>query len=96
MEGNHKYVFLGEMAELGKESEREHSQLVDLVKSLNFEKVIFVGKNFLSLLGSLPQGYFESSSDAATWVKGQKISGATILIKGSRSSKMEVVLDSIM
>lgn len=95
MEGNHKLVFLGEMAELGKESEEEHRQLVDLVKSLNFEKVIFVGKKFSSLLTSLSAGYFESSAEAASWIKDQKISGATILIKGSRSSKMETVLESI-
>ena len=95
MEGKHKIVFLGEMAELGKESEQEHRQLVDLVKSFNFEKVIFVGKNFSSLITSLPAGYFESSSDAASWIKNQNPTGATILIKGSRSSKMEVVLDSI-
>jgi len=95
MEGKHKLVFLGEMAELGKESEQEHKQLVDLVKSLNFEKVVFVGKKFSSLISSLPAGYFDSSSDAASWTKDQQISGATILIKGSRSSKMEVVLDSL-
>jgi len=95
MEGKHKLVFLGEMAELGKESEQEHKQLVDLVTSLNFEKVIFVGKKFSALLNSQPNGYFESSAEAASWMKNQKISGATILIKGSRSSKMEVVMDSI-
>jgi len=95
MEGKHKVVFLGEMAELGNESEQEHKHLVDLVKSLNFEKVIFVGKKFSSLLNSQPVGYFESSTDAASWIRDQKISGATILIKGSRSSKMEVVLESL-
>jgi len=83
------------MAELGIESEPEHKQLVDLVTGLNFEKVIFVGKKFSSFLNSQTNGYFESSSDAAGWIKNQKISGATILIKGSRSSKMEVVLDAI-
>jgi UDP-N-acetylmuramoyl-tripeptide--D-alanyl-D-alanine ligase len=95
MEGKHKLVFLGEMAELGKESEQEHQQLVDLVKSLNFEQVIFVGKKFSTFISSLPAGYFDSSSDAASWTKNQRISGATILIKGSRSSRMEVVLDSL-
>jgi UDP-N-acetylmuramoyl-tripeptide--D-alanyl-D-alanine ligase len=95
MEGKNKLVFLGEMAELGNESDHEHKQLVDLVKSLNFEKVIFVGKKFSSLLNFQPTGYFESSSDAASWIKNQQITGATILIKGSRSSKMEVVLESL-
>jgi UDP-N-acetylmuramoyl-tripeptide--D-alanyl-D-alanine ligase len=95
MEGNHKLVFLGEMAELGKESEQEHKQLIDLVKSLKFEKVILVGKKFSTLIDAMPGVYFDSSADAARWTKEQQISDATILIKGSRSSKMELVLESI-
>jgi len=95
MEGKHKVVFLGEMAELGNESEQEHKQLVDLVKSMNFEKVILVGQKFSPHISALPASYFLSSADAAQWTKDQNIRDATILIKGSRSSKMEVVLDSI-
>ena len=95
MEGKHKVVFLGEMAELGNESEQEHRQLVDLVKSMNFEKVILVGQKFSPHISALPASYFLSSADAAQWTKDQNIKDATILIKGSRSSKMEVVLDSI-
>jgi UDP-N-acetylmuramoyl-tripeptide--D-alanyl-D-alanine ligase len=95
MEGKHKIVFLGEMAELGNESEQEHRHIADLLKSADFEKIILVGKIFSTLSLSLSANYFNSSEEAAGWTKDQKITGATILIKGSRSSKMEAVLASI-
>jgi UDP-N-acetylmuramoyl-tripeptide--D-alanyl-D-alanine ligase len=95
MEGTHKIVFLGEMAELGKESGQEHRHIGDLLRKYNFEKIILVGKNFSEVSSGLQAGYFSSSEEAAVWAKGQKISDAVILIKGSRSSKMEMVLDSL-
>jgi len=95
MEGKHKIVFLGEMAELGNESEQEHRHIAELLKRADFEKIILVGEKFSALSSSLPANYFNSSEEAAGWTKDQKISGATILIKGSRSSKMEAVLASI-
>ena len=95
MEGQNKIVFLGEMAELGNESEREHLQIAELLGSMKFKKVILVGDNFAKRPAVLPAEYFSSSSEAANWAKSQNISDATILIKGSRSSKMEVVLESL-
>jgi UDP-N-acetylmuramoyl-tripeptide--D-alanyl-D-alanine ligase len=95
MEGSNKIVFLGEMAELGKESEDEHRHVAELLSKFNFENIVLVGKNFSALSASIGALYFDSSPEAARWAKDQKIAGATILIKGSRSSKMENVLDSI-
>ncbi|CAN5518062.1 UDP-N-acetylmuramoyl-tripeptide--D-alanyl-D-alanine ligase [soil metagenome] len=95
MEGKHKIVFLGEMAELGNESEQEHRRIAELLMRADFEKIILVGEKFSALSSSLPSNYFNSSEEAAAWARDQKISGATILIKGSRSSKMEAVLTSI-
>lgn len=95
MEGQHKIVFLGEMAELGHESSQEHKHIGELLGKFNFEKVILVGKNFSEVSAQLSSGYFPTSEDAANWVKQQQIADAIILIKGSRSSKMELVLDSL-
>jgi len=95
MEGKNKIVFLGEMAELGNESEAEHNNIVSMLKRFGFEKIILVGKNFSKGHESLPALYFPTSSEAAQWTQTQKISDATILIKGSRSTKMEAVLESL-
>jgi UDP-N-acetylmuramoyl-tripeptide--D-alanyl-D-alanine ligase len=95
MDGKRKYVFLGEMAELGSESKEEHGRLVEMLGKEAFEKIILVGKNFAEYSSSLPAEYFETSAEAARWAAGQSISGALVLIKGSRSSKMEAVLESL-
>ncbi len=95
MEGKHKIVFLGEMAELGDESRKEHQNIIELLRQFYFEKIILVGKKFFELSPILIAEYFPTSTDAALWAKTQKISEATILIKGSRSSQMEKVMESI-
>ena len=95
MEGRNKMVFLGEMAELGEESEQEHKRIIELLNGYQFDKVVLVGKNFSGLASNLQADYFPASTDVADWIKNQKISEATILIKGSRSSKMEAVLEGL-
>ncbi len=95
MESNHKIIFLGEMAELGKESEAEHRQISELLQKIDIEKIILVGKKFTDISASFPAVYFNSSAEATVWAKDQKIEDALILIKGSRSSKMEAVLEAL-
>ncbi len=95
MEGRHKMVFLGEMAELGEESEQEHKRIAELLKNYQFGKVVLVGEKFSKLASGLTADYFPSSTAVADWIKSRKIAKATILIKGSRSSKMEAVLEGL-
>lgn len=95
MEGAHKMVLIGEMAELGKESEYEHRRIVELLKNSPFEKIILVGENFSSLSEKVNADYFSTSALAAAWLKEKRIDNYTILIKGSRSSKMEALLEGL-
>jgi UDP-N-acetylmuramoyl-tripeptide--D-alanyl-D-alanine ligase len=95
MPGQHKVVFIGDMAELGDESDEEHRRISELIGSLHFEKVILVGKNFQKYSANLTGGYFEDSAQAATWVKNHPLAESNILIKGSRSMKMEKVFEAI-
>jgi len=61
MEGNNKILMLGGMMELGEESIKEHAGIVDLIASNNWNKVVLVGKDYLTL----PSGviHFNSSLD---------------------------------
>ena len=43
--------------------------------------------------GSTEIGWFASSDDLASWIGSHKITGAYVLIKGSRSTKMEKCID---
>jgi len=91
MEGEDKMLILGGMMELGKESLSEHQALVELIKKYPWKNVVLVGGDF----NKISHGYlnFENSLQAREWFSNQKISDASILIKGSRSTQMEKVLE---
>jgi len=89
-------VMLGDMFELGAASAKEHVAIAEMVSTLKFDLVLFVGPNFKSTRVLPNAYYFLNSNEAAQWIGEQKLSGFNILIKGSRSSKMEVVLNSIV
>jgi UDP-N-acetylmuramoyl-tripeptide--D-alanyl-D-alanine ligase len=55
--------------------------------------VILVGKEFDGIVHSYK--HFQTSAEAATYVKEHQPANAAILIKGSRGSKMEVLLDAL-
>jgi len=88
-------VLLGDMFELGESSAKEHQSIANLIASFNFDLVVLVGPFFKSTSEINNAHYFENSNEAAIWIKAQNLSGCNILIKGSRGSKMEVVLDAL-
>jgi len=88
-------IILGDMLELGTESNREHQLIIELIKSKNFLNVILVGKYFSSLSNIQGAKLFENSDDAFTWLKQQSIINSRILIKGSRGIKLEKLVDAL-
>jgi UDP-N-acetylmuramoyl-tripeptide--D-alanyl-D-alanine ligase len=90
-----KIVFLGEMSELGKESASEHLAIVALIEQLNFESVVLVGEWFQKHADRINATWFASSDQAAQWAKEKNIQNASLLIKGSRSVKMEKVMEGL-
>ncbi len=90
-----KVICLGDMAELGEESDNEHLRIVERLMEIPYQQLILVGKYFGKLSGQLPCEHFMDAEAAAAWIKGHPISGKTILIKGSRSAKMEKILEVI-
>ncbi|MHA4808837.1 UDP-N-acetylmuramoyl-tripeptide--D-alanyl-D-alanine ligase [Flavitalea flava] len=93
--GNGKILILGAMAELGPESLEEHRQIVDLIGQYPWQQVILVGGDFQRI--DHPYLRFENSLEAGGWLNGflqqPRETGIYMLIKGSRSMKMEQVLD---
>jgi UDP-N-acetylmuramoyl-tripeptide--D-alanyl-D-alanine ligase len=87
-----KVLILGAMAELGPESVNEHRAIVDLIGKYTWQQVALVGGDFLKL--QHPYLSFANSRDAGHWLKGAGLREAWLLIKGSRSSKMEEALDN--
>jgi UDP-N-acetylmuramoyl-tripeptide--D-alanyl-D-alanine ligase len=91
----YKIIALGEMLELGIESEQEHLRIGQLIKETNPQQIILVGSNFKNVAASLNANYFENSVQATEWLKANLPKSFTILIKGSRGSKMEKLLEAI-
>ena len=86
-----KLLILGAMAELGPESLAEHQAITELIGQYKWQDVVLVGGDFQKL--EHPYKRFANSEEAKTWFKAVGIKGSYILIKGSRSSKMEEVLN---
>jgi UDP-N-acetylmuramoyl-tripeptide--D-alanyl-D-alanine ligase len=86
-----KILILGAMAELGKESVHEHQQIISLINKFKWDEVILVGENFNNL--SHPYKKFSSSNEAKEWFKNQHFQNTFFLVKGSRSTQMENIID---
>jgi len=89
-----KMLWLGGMKEMGDAQDAEHRALVNLVNSTGpWSTVVLVGEEFR---GMQEQHYwFADSAAAAEWVQANPPGGATVLIKGSRGSRMERMLDAV-
>jgi len=97
-----KVLVLGDMLELGADSLKEHSAIVELALSLNAEKVLFVGGEFKAAVAQLDKdggfdgrrvSLFEDSVALRDWLVQNGLQGATILIKGSRGTRLERIFD---
>lgn len=87
-----KIVILGDMFELGKDSENEHQRIIDLLQNKNFKQVILVGKDFFKIQKDKNYLTFNTNEEAATHLKNQNLKGNTILIKGSRGMQLETLV----
>jgi UDP-N-acetylmuramoyl-tripeptide--D-alanyl-D-alanine ligase len=91
--GTHKLLWLGAMKEMGKDEAKEHEELAAWARSGNWDQILLVGHEFEPFsAGSL---WFEDSAKAAAYIAGNKPENALILIKGSRGSKMELLLEAL-
>lgn len=88
--GGGKVLILGAMAELGPESLAEHRQIVDLIGQYAWKDVLLVGGDFQRI--DHPYLGFDNALQARDWLQRAGLHHAYILIKGSRSMKMEEAL----
>lgn len=88
-----KIALLGDMLELGNDSLVEHVAVIQKALSLGLNSICFVGAEFGKALESQSNTenlkWFANSQDLAEWLSQQNISGATVLVKGSRGTRME-------
>ena len=87
-------LILGDMRELGKDSEKEHKTIVGLIKELQFHDVILVGSEFKKTAGS-DFMTFNDVDELLAYINDNVITGKKILIKGSNSIHLEKIVKSL-
>lgn len=103
VEASEKIALLGDMLELGEDSQTEHVTVIKKALSSGLDMICLVGTEFGQALDSLKDDrlsgetvkWFADSQTLATWLEGQDINGATVLIKGSRGTRMEKTVQSL-
>lgn len=88
-----KILWLGGMKEMGDDEAKEHKELVDLINEYQWVQVILVGPEFSGI--SHNYIHFNTSEEAANYVRKNKPDNASILVKGSRSTKMEAMIEEL-
>ena len=86
MEVGRKMAIIGQMGELGAESEAEHHRLVTDLEEAGFDEVWLVGDNFKDI--ACPFRKFHDVEEVKAAIKAQQPEGCYILIKGSNAVKL--------
>jgi UDP-N-acetylmuramoyl-tripeptide--D-alanyl-D-alanine ligase len=82
---------LGAMRELGEYSHLEHQNIVNMLAERKAENVFLVGEEYMQTTSPYP--VYESVEMLHKYLEEQPIKGKNILLKGSRSTQMEKLLD---
>lgn len=91
MDVQHKVLILGDMFELGDQSESEHQQIINLLGKYEFERVILVGARFAATQNTYE--CYQNADELLAYLQTNKdINNSYVLIKGSRGIKLEKIL----
>ncbi|WP_245798434.1 UDP-N-acetylmuramoyl-tripeptide--D-alanyl-D-alanine ligase [Cnuella takakiae] len=89
--GDNKILLLGAMAELGEESLAEHQQIIQTIAQYSWAAVALVGGDFQKIDHSYQR--FDTAAEAGAWLASLDPQNSTLLVKGSRSTGMEKVVE---
>ena len=87
-----KAVILGTMGELGTHEAKEHQALVKLVETMGIDYCYWVGDPYKPFVDA---NWFETTEDLAMHLKTNPVNADEILVKGSRSVRLENLLPII-
>jgi UDP-N-acetylmuramyl pentapeptide synthase len=95
-----RIAVLGEMGELGEESERGHREVGEAAAALNVDELIAVGSTGAAIAHAAEKAGLENSRAVDSHEKAAELLGENaapgdlILVKGSRTARMERVLEA--
>ena len=91
-----KVALLGDMRELGADAAAEHGKVVErLLSVVPVESAFLVGEEFTKAAEGTGIRTFATSDDLAAWLQEHPLQGCTVLVKGSRGTRMEKVIASL-
>ena len=97
--GGRRIAILGDMLELGRDSNNMHADLALPLKAANVDLVYTCGKRMKNLYDNLPANqrgaHKDSSRELAQIVPDVLIPGDVVMVKGSLGSKMSLVVEAM-
>ena len=87
-----KMLILGDMLELGKDSASEHNKILNIITGSGIDDVILVGPVFCSVADTNGNKCFKETEGATNYIRNNRISGKTILLKASRGIHLESIV----
>ena len=93
-----KIIVLGDMGELGSQSNEFHDDVISYINSSNIHFTLAIGENMkASMTKSIKQGkWYESKEDLLDSLSKLMNEDSVILVKGSRFMKMEEIINKIL
>jgi UDP-N-acetylmuramoyl-tripeptide--D-alanyl-D-alanine ligase len=89
-----KILILGDMFELGEESQKEHQAIVESLLGENDITCYFIGKDFyFNKTTRKNYNFYQNFDEFSNFLKDNTIGNSTILIKGSRGMALERTLN---
>jgi UDP-N-acetylmuramoyl-tripeptide--D-alanyl-D-alanine ligase len=90
MDAGKKVMILGDMFEMGDEAAAEHNAIIKIALNVPATQYIFVGQEFYAQQANYPAAtFYATADDALSALQANPITGATVLIKGSRGMALE-------
>ncbi len=87
-----KTIIIGDMFELGDESEAEHQDIVELAEKLNFDHIFILGHHFKTTKTNHPHVMkFDDRISFEHYIKNHALTTQNILIKGSHGMRLDLL-----
>jgi len=93
-----RFLVLGDLAELGRESEQLHEMLGQQAREAGIEQLCCLGELSRAAVSGFGAGaaWFQDHDSIIRALKERLTEGDTVLIKGSRSARMELVVNALV
>lgn len=100
MEKRLSAMVLGDMLELGEESQNEHMGILEIISGMNADILFFVGKEYREAARSFGDimskaHFFDTSAELKEYLLSNQLKEHTVLVKGSRGTCVEKVVEAL-